>query len=167
MRNVSHKGVLEAIQSGRLPSAVKVGQRWEIDPAQADREWSQNTNVNHHKSKAPRVVAEPEDSSLPGLNESKAEREYYLAKLAQLDYEERAGQLVSAEDVRVTWFSHARRVRDAILNVPIRIVDEVRAIAGELDENQRHEILLCLQRELVQALEELAGPEELPPQSQS
>lgn len=164
---MSHKAVLEAIRSGRLPSAHKVGNQWELDPDATDREWARNTNVNHHRSKAPRVVEQVPAGDLPNINESKAEREYYLAKLAELDYLQRAAQLVSADEVKVTWFSHARRVRDAILNVPIRIVDEIRAIAGELNEQQRHEILLCLQRELVQALEELADADQDTPRTQS
>ncbi len=158
-RGVSHVAVLKAIRTGRIKSARKVGSRWEIDPEAADREWKSNTRPDHHSTRSPDVETEPttDGKGIPSLIVSKAIREAYAARLAKLEYEEKAGKLVRVDDVKVQWFSQARRARDAILNVPIRIVDEVAAIAGELSAEQRHEILLCLQRELIQALEELSG----------
>jgi hypothetical protein len=159
-RGVSHVAVLKAIKQGRIKSARKVGTRWEVDPDAADREWKANTQTGHHSSKAPDVEDAPPErrrNSIPAYADSRALREAYTAQLAKLEYEEKAGKLVRVDDVKVTWFTEARRTRDAILNVPIRIVDEVAAIAGDLSAEQRHEILLCLQRELIQALEELSG----------
>lgn len=158
-RGVSHVAVLKAIKSGRIKSARKVGSRWEVDPDAADREWRANTQNDHHSSKAPDVDDAPVSTGrgVPSYAESRAFREAYAARLAKLEYEEKAGKLVRVDDVKVTWFNEVRRVRDAMLNIPIRIVDEMAAVAGELNGEQRHELLLILQREIIQALEELSG----------
>lgn len=88
---------------------------------------------------------------IPGYMVSKAKREHYQAALAELAYEEKAGRLVSAEDVKREAFAVARTVREAILNIPERIAAE---LAGESDVDRVYQMLV---RELTQALASLAG----------
>lgn len=81
---------------------------------------------------------------------SKQVLDYYQAKTAQLDYEAKIGKLVLKDDVEREAFKVARRVRDAMLNIPNRLAG---IVAAETDQAKVHAILT---REIHQALESLA-----------
>ena len=78
--------------------------------------------------------AEPEPgpsvAGAPNYQISRAVRETYNAKLTRLDYEERTGKLLNAEDVAKEAFALARRVRDRLLNIPSRMAS---VLASETD----------------------------------
>lgn len=94
----------------------------------------------------------------PIFSESQARRELYRAKMAQLEYEEKCGQLIRADEVEQAAFRMSRQVRDAILSIPARLAG---ILAAESEQRRIHELL---EQELRQALEALAGPEnETPP----
>lgn len=165
--------VLQAITGGRLTtrSAKKVRGRWRIDPDEADREWEANTNHNlvrdlptteqqqrravqqrRSRPKAPELPP-----GVPAMVTSKAIREAYQAKLAAIEYEERSGKLVDGQRVRTVLFGQLRSARDAILGVEPKVVDELAAIAGGLDADQRRRVQALLQRELRAVCQQLAG----------
>lgn len=75
------------------------------------------------------------------------EREKWKAKLTELDYQERIGEVVSAEDVDREWFELARLVRDSMLNIPARLADQ---LAHETDQRKVHDML---EQEIYRALE--------------
>jgi hypothetical protein len=77
-------------------------------------------------------------------------RETYQAKLAQLDYEEKAGELVRRDDLRVELFNASRGMRDRLGQLPDRLSGE---LAGMTDQ---HAVALMLQTEITNALEEIA-----------
>jgi hypothetical protein len=170
---VSHTAVQKAIAQGRLRDSVSLDEkgRPKIDAAAADQEWRRSTSTTHPHARhsenrnlpdgprmpsAPSKLSPEEARAYPSYAQSRAVKEGYLAQLAKLDFDERSARLVRADDVKVRAFQVARRVRDALLNVPVRVVDEITAIAGELSAEQRHEILLIMQREIIQALEDLS-----------
>lgn len=66
-------------------------------------------------------------------------REAFRAKLAKLDYEERAGQLTNAAAVRDDAFRAGRIVRDAFLGIPDRLSD---ILAAEDDPQIIRQLLL-------------------------
>lgn len=68
-----------------------------------------------------------EQRGLPSYNQSRAVREAYAARLARLEYEEKAGKLVSVDAVRVQAFKAHRMVRDAIMNLPDRLSHQLAA----------------------------------------
>ena len=74
----------------------------------------------------------------------------YKAALLKLEYGEKSGELVKRKDVESEFFTLARTVRDAVLNVPGRVSAE---LAGVTDQ---HVINSRIEEELVKALEELA-----------
>ena len=76
----------------------------------------------------------------------------YSARLQQLDYEERSGLLCKVDDVKLAAFKSARLTRDAMLNIPARVVNEIVALLGEIEAAKRHEILQILNREIHSAL---------------
>jgi hypothetical protein len=94
--------------------------------------------------------AGPSAAGMPNYQMSRAVRETYNAKLTRLDYEERTGKLLNAEDVAKDAFALARRVRDRLLNIPSRMAS---VLASETDSKA---IELLLSQELRIALEELA-----------
>ena len=89
-------------------------------------------------------------ASAPNYQVSRAVRETYNAKLTRLDYEERTGKLLNAEDVAKDAFAVARRVRDRLLNIPSRMAS---VLASETDGKVIEHLLT---QELRVALEELS-----------
>jgi hypothetical protein len=142
LRGQTHASVLKAINTGRLTerSARKVGDRWYIDPAIADLEWAGATDSTRGgngpgRVQSPPPRAEEEASSDPGLanvpsrNVSRAIREAYMARLARVEFERETGARVLADDVRKEAFEQGRRLRDALMNIPDRISNELAALA--------------------------------------
>lgn len=54
----------------------------------------------------------------PSLAQSKAVREAYMARLAKLDFEQKSGKLVSADEVKVRWFKRIRAAQTRVLGIP-------------------------------------------------
>jgi hypothetical protein len=65
--------------------------------------------------------------------ESLAAREAYRARLVKLDFEERTGKLVNADEVRAATFRVARATRDRILGVPARLAPILAAVSEPLE----------------------------------
>jgi hypothetical protein len=76
--------------------------------------------------------------------------------LLKLDYEERTGKLVSAEDMKRIRFESGRRVRDAVLRIGPQMIGEIAKAAGGMTPDHRADVLLVIERHLVGALEALA-----------
>ncbi len=147
-RGVSHTAVEKAVKQGR----IRLTPEGKIDVEAADREWSRNSSpVN-----APRPVSrapEAHDGAAhgPTYAQSRAVRELYLARLAKIEFEERASKLVSRDEVTVAAFTRARTVRDNLLNIPDRLSA---MLAAESDPTQVHQIL---SDEIRKVLIELSG----------
>lgn len=156
LRGISKAAVSLAISEGKLPkSAVKKGRGYEIDVDLADREWRENTNpvMGAPTHANPKGHSVDQDENKPvgteTLAASKAKREAFMAELARLEYELKAGQLVPIEDVKKEAFKMARVVRDGILNIPDRLAAELAAETNQFRVHTR------LTEELRKVLEEL------------
>lgn len=103
---------------------------------------------------APAAAEPPAGQAGPTYAQSRAIREAYQARLAKLDFEERSGRLVPADQVKADAFKAARQVRDAMMNIPDRVAME---LANEFDPARIHEKLAA---EIRVALESLAGAAE-------
>jgi len=79
------------------------------------------------------VVAATGERVAASYRESLAAREAYRARLAKLDFEERTGKLVSADEVRAVTFRVARATRDQIMGVPARLAPIVAAATEPLE----------------------------------
>ena len=158
-RGVDKETIRQAILAGRMSASVKrKGNRYDIDPELADQELAQNTDPNKRNN----VRGKTPTAKPANYTQARAVKEMYAARLMQLDFEERAGTLVKAEEVKLAAFKSARLTRDAMLNIPARVVNEVVALIGNLSPEKRHEILLILQREIHSALTQEAdsdGPQ--------
>ncbi len=160
-RGVSHTAVRKALATGRITA----GAEGRIDAAAADQQWETSTNLSKPRNSVtgvpkkrrtpgapsdPLGVPGPEDGvasqagdgGVPRLASSyaasRAAREAYLARLAKLDFEERSGKLVDADQVRTQLFALGRRARDTLLGVPDRLAP---ILAGETDQAVVHRLL--------------------------
>lgn len=126
-RGVSHQAVMRALKEGRISKEADGS----IDPEKADAEWEQNTDFSRNPDKARRTVrGESQPASGPDYNVSRAVREAYTARLAKLEYEEKTGTLVKADEVKLRWFNTLRIVRDRMLQMPDRLAA---TFAAEMD----------------------------------
>jgi len=162
-----HVGVAEqvmrrAIDAGRV-TARKIKGRLRINPTTADIEWRDNTKEQHRAKPADEEPAArgdddhlldeevtPENASRQ-RRMAEAREKIWKARLARLSYEEKTGQLVSADDIRREAYEVSRNVRDIILGIPDRLSAE---LCGVTDQPTMHGILT---RELNRALQELAA----------
>ena len=158
-RGVSLAAVLKAISEERIKASVRrKGPGYQIDVAQADVEWQQNTDSGqgapaHAKNRQDQHDtagdSEPEDGEPITYAQARAQHERFKARLAQLELEQREGKLVEADAVKRESFRTARLVRDALLNLPDRIAAE---LANETNQFKVHQRLVS---EIRRALEDL------------
>lgn len=139
-RGVSRQAISKAIASERIPktcirtrpSGAKV-----IDVAAADLALGQTqsrinepapSNANFADSAAAagegEGAAAAPASDAPGLTKARTETEQYRARLAQLEYEQRIGRLVSIEDVTLSM--------ERCAEVLVRDIDQLPAEADDL-----------------------------------
>lgn len=185
-RGVSHTAVRKALASGRINAAPD----GTIDAQEADRDWAASTDPSKPRnsvtgapkmSRAPGeppaalVTASPAEPMPEGTGEggatrlvssyaaSRAARESYLARLAKLDFEQRSGRLVDADEVRAHIFGLGRRMRDALLGIPDRLAP---VLVGQADQALIHQLIT---EELMTSLGELskAPPLRFGPKSES
>ncbi|WP_252177205.1 hypothetical protein [Endozoicomonas sp. 4G] len=78
-------------------------------------------------------------------------REAFRAKMAKMEYEEKAGKLTEASKVREDAYRAGRMLRDALLGIPDRLAD---VLAAEEDSMAVRQLL---ENEIEQALEKLAN----------
>lgn len=132
MRGVSHQAVRKAISAGRLSKSVSYDRsgRPLIDPDVAEGEWEARTHPVHGGRREPGVPlspAGPGTAAASTFAQSRALREAYMARLAKLEFEEKTGQLVRADEVRNEAFKTGRLIREAMLNIPDRVAAEIAA----------------------------------------
>lgn len=74
----------------------------------------------------------------PSYAKSRAVREHYQARLAKLEFDEKAGKLVPVDSVRVAIFNTARASRDMLMAIPDRVTP---LVVGLTDAHEIHRIL--------------------------
>lgn len=157
---VSPQAVRKAIKEGRIKEGAIKGKRgWLIEPNLAIKEWKENTNSSQQRLSSDNEQTKQQGADLPpniSYTKARAYGEQFKAKLLELEFREKAGMLVKADDIKIQQFKTVRLLRDAIENIPIRIVNEVSAVAGVKDPEMRHEIMLIMQREIKSALTSIA-----------
>lgn len=159
-RGVSHEAVRKAVHAGRISTVQVEGGRKLIDPSKADQEWAENSSFDHKRQpyRAEKTAAQageppPASPGAPSYLQSRAIREAYAARLAKLEFEEKSAKLISVDRVKVEAFKIARTVRDAVLNIPDRIANELASYGGDpvkIHERMTQELILALE-ELVNA----------------
>lgn len=145
---VSDTAVHKAIKAGRVVVASKTESgrplmAWE----DTERRWLANSDVSKRShvggrgsavraKDAPRVNLPtsdrmdeadpagdiggdgPKSGRGPGYAQARAAREVYLAKLAKLDYEQKVGKLIDADEAKLVWFRHITSAKTRIMGIP-------------------------------------------------
>jgi hypothetical protein len=173
LRGTSHVAVINAIKDQRLtsPAVVRDGHRWVIDPAMADEQWATRTDPSEYGGQAgggsrpigieasvqqrPATSLPPPPAAAakggPSLAVSKQVKAAYEAKLTELEYKERSGEMGNLQDVRKEAARLARQVRDLLLIVPSRNAAKVAAMSDPED------VRALLQQEIELALKGMAN----------
>jgi hypothetical protein len=163
-RDCSHVSVLKAIKAGRLADSITRDPSGKplIDQECADQEWPKGTKelfktppLEKTEAKDPlSEIKEVEVQQIAGDSQksvfaaARTSREQYLAKLAELEYQQKSGQLVSAEEVKSKWVSIASNVRTKILGIPSKARQRIPELT--------HEAHAMLEKIIREALEELS-----------
>lgn len=140
---VTEGAVRKAIKEGK----IEVGDDGLIEPIEAERQWVENSDparspvVRTHQAESTRTMS---------FNDARAAKETYLAKLRELEFKQKSGDLVSTRSVQESWFAILRLTRSRMLNIPDRIAD---MLATEVDPAVVHTTLMA---EINQALTTLA-----------
>lgn len=82
----------------------------------------------------------------PGYAQARAAREVFQAKLAKLEYEQRIGKLIDADEAKVAWFKHITAAKTRIMGIPaacksrcsdlpLEVVATIEAVCREALEN--------------------------------
>jgi hypothetical protein len=166
--------VRKELAAGRITA----GADGTIDPAVADQQWAASTDLSKPRNSVTGVprkrrvagvasdplgttvvedvaAGQPLEGGVPRLVSSyaasRAAREAYMARLAKLEYEERSGKLVDADQVRAQIYGLGRRLRDAFLSMPDRVAP---LLAGQVDQAVVHRLLT---QEIITCLGELSA----------
>ena len=143
-RGIVASTVHRAVKAGRITLVDG-----KIDPIVADLQWAENTDPSTPKNRLsgkrgqardPTDVSLPMDldsetSSTTGYAKARAAREVYQAKLVKLTLEEKKGELVRADEVRIAAFNLARKTRDQLIALPER-VGAILAATDDVAETQ-------------------------------
>ena len=172
LRGTSHVAVINAIKGERLspPAVRREGSRWIIDAELADEQWATRTDPSEYGGQAgggsrpigietlvqqrPATSPPPPAAAAkggPSLAVSKQVKAAYEAKVTELEYKERSGEMGNLQDVRKEAARLARQVRDLLLIVPSRNAAKVAAMSDPED------IRALLQQEIELALKCMAN----------
>ena len=164
-RGTSHSAVQRAVNAGRVTTVDGM-----INPAQADREWHENTDQSKPRNritgspKHARVTGEPPEpmdfggadggnGTASGYAKARAARELYQAQLAKLELDRQRGVLIRADEVRLGAFNMARKARDQLIALPERVA-AILAATQDPAEVQR-----VLEEEVERICQEIADAE--------
>ncbi|WKZ15441.1 MAG: terminase small subunit [Candidatus Jettenia caeni] len=117
----------------------KKGKNWYFDPDEVSG-WLEE---RHKKESTIDVVGE--------FKGAKEELEFWKAKLAKLEYDEKTEKLVNTDEVKAAAFNSSRIARDSLMNIPDRLAPLLVNIA---DLHQVHKLL---SDEIRKVCEELAN----------
>lgn len=152
---VSRQYINKLVHQGK----IEVDEKKRVDPEQADKvleELADPSQAKIEENTPPDEDGLGEDGQLGSssqqpsslMSQARISQVAYKAKLAQLDFEERAGKLVSVQDVEREAFEAARQVRDTLLSVP----QEVAGVLVTMKDEK--EIAVFLRSKLKDALME-------------
>lgn len=170
-QSVARNAVYKAIERGRLLNCLSKNEKghWLIDVEIADNEWEANLDpANNHSADNGRRGAAKRSSKIPDLPNAsgktadsdtntlvalKAKREAVNVKKAMIELAKMEGKLVEKEMVHKVLFAHGQQLREALLSIPDRLVDDLLACRDRMDA---HKILYSA---IEQALTDLASVE--------
>jgi len=144
------KAIRNAVQYGRITQRPD----GKFDTQVVLAEWQANTDHAQARKGRPNklatmptppVVPQPNEEELAEKNtkgtdfaKARAASQIYDARLKKLRYEEKAGNLVPAQDVQTAAHKAMRCIRDACLSIPSRVSNQ---LAGETSPEKIYQVL--------------------------
>jgi hypothetical protein len=167
----SKAGVQKALASGRI-HYIGGDSRKGIDPELADQMWDARSAPEKRHPAAAQASAEGKgrgggapgapppqggpggaqqgpEGGVPDYHQSRAVREAYEAGIRRLEYQEKTGQLIRAEQAATAARAVASSVRDRLLTIASRLAD---SLAAEDDATRCEELVDDEIRKALQAL---------------
>ena len=154
MKGVSRSAVSQKKRAGILNGAiVNVNGKDVLNKDEALRLWE--TNMVPHFSKLTKVEGDNRNTTntdeIPDFNTSRSKREAMMARLAEIDVEEREKVLVSAAAVKSSWAQIISLARTKVLGIPSKAKQRI----PDLDTSA----MTCLEDIVRESLEDLASSE--------
>jgi phage terminase Nu1 subunit (DNA packaging protein) len=154
MKGVSRSAVSQKKRAGILNGAiVNVNGKDVLNKDEALRLWE--TNMVPHFSKLEKVEGDNRKTTnteeIPDFNTSRSKREAMMARLAEIDVEEREKVLVSAAEVKTSWAQIISLARTKVLGIPSKAKQRI----PDLDTSA----MTCLEDIVRESLEDLASSE--------
>ena len=154
MKGVSRSAVSQKKRAGILNGAiVNVNGKDVLNKDEALRLWE--TNMVPHFSKLEKVEGDNRKTTnteeIPDFNTSRSKREAMMARLAEIDVEEREKVLVSAAEVKSSWAQIISLARTKVLGIPSKAKQQI----PDLDTSA----MTCLEDIVRESLEDLASSE--------
>jgi phage terminase Nu1 subunit (DNA packaging protein) len=152
LKNVSRSAVSQKKRTGILDGAiVNVKGKDVLNKDEALRLWE--TNMVPHFSKLTKVEGDNRNTTntdeIPDFNTSRSKREAMMARLAEIDVEEREKVLVSAAAVKTSWAQIISLARTKVLGIPSKAKQRI----PDLDTSA----MTCLEDIVRESLEDLAS----------
>jgi BMFP domain-containing protein YqiC len=85
------------------------------------------------------------------LAKAKAKRETYRAQMAELEYRQKNGELVPADEVAAAWTEQVMIAKGRLLNLPARLAPDL------VNATDMRQIEQTIRAAVVEVLEELSG----------
>ena len=154
LKNVSRSAVSQKKRAGILDGAiVNVKGKDVLNKDEALRLWE--TNMVPHFSQLTKVEGDNRNTTntdeIPDFNTSRSKREAMMARLAEIDVEEREKVLVSAAAVKTSWAQIISLARTKVLGSPSKAKQRI----PDLDTSA----MTCLEDIVRESLEDLASSE--------
>ncbi|MEM5461596.1 hypothetical protein VSR69_43565 [Paraburkholderia phytofirmans] len=156
---VTHRAVQKAIETGR----ITLNTNGKIDPSTALEQWRKNTDESRRSftdlsraATAPMPLipanepdsadadveslagAKEEDPSLAAYRASRAAREQLRFQREQIELDQLRGSIIELAEAQRLGYTALRIVRDAVLNIPVRVKD---IVAAETDSTRIERLL--------------------------
>jgi len=163
---VSRAAISIAVSNGRLTAHLDEKGRKFLIQEEASDEWVNNTAhkqrekaLEYDEDKAQDILEKEKfaenNPNIPKLNDSRAIREAFRARIEKIRYEELSNKVVDVEKAQREYYEMARKVRDCMTAIPDRISAQ---LAAETNQFKVHKKLMD---EIRIALRSLIDEEEL------
>ena len=154
LKNVSRSAVSQKKRADILDGAiVNVKGKDVLNKDEALKLWE--TNMVPHFSKLTKGEGDNRNTTnteeIPDFNTSRSKREAMMARLAEIDVEEREKILVSAAEVKSSWAQIISLARTKVLGIPSKAKQRI----PDLDTSA----MTCLEDIVRESLEDLASSE--------
>jgi len=160
LMGVSAAAISKAIKQGRLNHHVDDNGKKFLLLDEAQLEWERNTfhgarnNAANVSEEEIKKKLQTDENAIPSLNDSRAVREAFRARIEKIRYEELSNKVVDVEKAQKEYYEIARRIRDSMMAIPDRISAQLSAESNQFKVHKKlsDEIRIAI-RSLIEEVE--------------